>query len=143
MRLALALTSAQADRLRKAPSSRAPRPVGVGLAAGPGSGTIEDLRRVPDTAFRAAAERLLHKHQAFCTGVSAPVPTKNLIRTVCVTDRAVLGRRTITSVGMADVRSVEVDGRLASFGRSSGRRVSVHGLQAPAIRGCGQAACRW
>ena len=71
------------------------------------------------------------------------VPTKNLIRTVCVTDRAVLGRRTITSVGMADVRSVEVDGRLASFGRSSGRRVSVHGLQAPAIRGCGQAACRW
>ena len=72
-----------------------------------------------------------------------PVPTKNLIRTVCVTDRAVLGRRTITSVGMADVRSVEVDGRLASFGRSSGRRVSVHGLQAPAIRGCGQAACRW
>ena len=63
------------------------------------------------------------------------VPTKNLIRTVCVTDRAVLGRRTITSVGMADVRSVEVDGRLASFGRSSGRRVSVHGLQAPAIRG--------
>ena len=71
------------------------------------------------------------------------VPTKNLIRTVCVTDRAVLGRRTITSVGMADVRSVEVDGRLASFGRSSGRRVSVHGLQAPAIRGCAQAACRW
>ena len=71
------------------------------------------------------------------------VPTKNLIRTVCVTDRAVLGRRTITSVGMADVRSVEVDGRLASFGHSSGRRVSVHGLQAPAIRGCGQAACRW
>ena len=71
------------------------------------------------------------------------VPTKNLIRTVCVTDRAVLGRRTITSVGIADVRSVEVDGRLASFGRSSGRRVSVHGLQAPAIRGCGQAACRW
>ena len=42
---------------------------------------------------------------------------------------------------MADVRSVEVDGRLASFGRSSGRRVSVHGLQTPAIRGCGQAAC--
>ena len=75
--------------------------------------------------------------------VAPPVPTKNLIRTVCVTDRAVLGRRTITSVGMADVRSVEVDGRLASFGRSSGRRVSVHGLQAPAIRGCGQAACRW
>ena len=74
---------------------------------------------------------------------SSAVPTKNLIRTVCVTDRAVLGRRTITSVGMADVRSVEVDGRLASFGRSSGRRVSVHGLQAPAIRGCGQAACRW
>ena len=73
MRLALALTSAQADRLRKAPSSRAPRPVGVRLAAGPGSGTIEDLRRVPDTAFRAAAERLLHKHQAFCTGVSAPL----------------------------------------------------------------------
>ena len=72
MRLALALTSAQADRLRKAPSSRAPRPVGVGLAAGPGSGTIEDLRRVPDTAFRAAAERLL-QHQAFCTGVSAPL----------------------------------------------------------------------
>ena len=57
------------------------------------------------------------------------VPTKNLIRTVCVTDRAVLGRRTITSVGMADVRSVEVDGRLASFGRSSGRRVSVHGVR--------------
>ena len=76
-------------------------------------------------------------------GEPAPVPTKNLIRTVCVTDRAVLGRRTITSVGMADVRSVEVDGRSASFGRFSGRRVSVHGLQAPAIRGCGQAACRW
>ena len=78
-----------------------------------------------------------------CGACPLPVPTKNLIRTVCVTDRAVLGRRTITSVGMADVRSVEVDGRLASFGRSSGRRVSVHGLQAPAIRGCGQAACRW
>ena len=71
------------------------------------------------------------------------VPTKNLIRTVCVTDRAVLGRRTINSVGMADVRSVEVDGRLASFRTFLGRRVSVHGLQAPAIRGCGQAACRW
>ena len=82
------------------------------------------------------------QHGGFTAG-SSPVPTKNLIRTVCVTDRAVLGRRTITSVGMADVRSVEVDGRLASFGRSSGRRVSVHGLQAPAIRGCGQAACRW
>ena len=83
-----------------------------------------------------------HLHRLWAAG-QAPVPTKNLIRTVCVTDRAVLGRRTITSVGMADVRSVEVDGRLASFGRSSGRRVSVHGLQAPAIRGCGQAACRW
>ncbi len=73
----------------------------------------------------------------------APVPTKNLIRTVGVTDRAVLGRRTIASVRRADVRSVEVDGRLASFGRSSGRRISLRGLQAPAIRGCGQAACRW
>ena len=72
-----------------------------------------------------------------------PVPTKNLIRTVCVTDRAVLGRRAIASLSRADVRSVEVDGRLAYFGRSSGRRVSVHGLPAPAIRGCGQAACRW
>ena len=71
------------------------------------------------------------------------VPTKNLIRTVCVTDRAVLGRRAIASLSRADVRSVEVDGRLAYFGRSSGRRVSVHGLQALAIRGCGQAACRW
>ena len=75
--------------------------------------------------------------------VATAVPTKNLIRTVCVTDRAVLGRRAIASLSRADVRSVEVDGRLAYFGRSSGRRVSVHGLQAPAIRGCGQAACRW
>ena len=75
--------------------------------------------------------------------VPTAVPTRNLIRTVCVTDRAVLGRRAIASLSRADVRSVEVDGRLAYFGRSSDRRVSVHGLQAPAIRGCGQAACRW
>ena len=90
-----------------------------------------------------APKRCLGAQLAISVNNCPPVPTKNLIRTVCVTDRAVLGRRTITSVGMADVRSVEVDGRLASFGRSSGRRVSVHGLQAPAIRGCGQAACRW
>ena len=89
------------------------------------------------------AERVVTCETRILGGRQRREPTKNLIRTVCVTDRAVLGRRTITSVGMADVRSVEVDGRLASFGRSSGRRVSVHGLQAPAIRGCGQAACRW
>ena len=99
--------------------------------------------RVKVITFKPLSKNPGALHSGLRSRRSWAVPTKNLIRTVCVTDRAVLGRRTITSVGMADVRSVEVDGRLASFGRSSGRRVSVHGLQAPAIRGCGQAACRW
>ena len=80
----------------------------------------ERLRKVQGQLRELRARETLF--ETFFEGT--PVPTKNLIRTVCVTDRAVLGRRTITSVGMADVRSVEVDGRLASFGRSSGRRVS-------------------
>ena len=44
---------------------------------------------------------------------------------------------------LREYRGRDVDGGLASFGRSSSRRVSVHGLQTPAIRGCGQAARRW
>ena len=60
------------------------------------------------------------------------MPTKNLIRTVCVTDRAVLGRRTITSVGRADVplcgSPTDAEGVLPTFLRTAS--VSVHRDQA-------------
>ena len=56
------------------------------------------------------------------------VPTENLIRTVRVTDRADVGPANDGNVSIADVHSVDVDEWLASFGRSSDRRVGVHGL---------------
>ena len=57
------------------------------------------------------------------------VPTKNLIRTVCVTDRAVLGRRAIASLSRADVRSVEVDGRLATLTASEQAKAAARWRQ--------------
>ncbi len=69
-----------------------------------------------------------------------PVPTENLIRTVRVTDRADVGPANDGNVGIADVHSVNGDEWLASFGRSSGRRVGVHGLPAATVHGGRQAA---
>ena len=68
------------------------------------------------------------------------VPTENLIRTVRVTDRADVGPANDGNVSIADVHSVNVDEWLASFGRSSGRRVGVHGLPAATVHGGRQAA---
>ena len=72
--------------------------------------------------------------------VQIPVPTENLIRTVRVTDRADVGPANDGNVSIADVHSVNVDEWLASFGRSSGRRVGVHGLPAATVHGGRQAA---
>ena len=72
--------------------------------------------------------------------VPNPVPTENLIRTVRVTDRADVGPANDGNVSIADVHSVNVDEWLASFGRSSGRRVGVHGLPAATVHGGRQAA---
>ena len=71
---------------------------------------------------------------------SSAVPTENLIRTVRVTDRADVGPANDGNVSIADVHSVNVDEWLASFGRSSGRRVGVHGLPAATVHGGHQAA---
>ena len=68
------------------------------------------------------------------------VPTENLIRTVRVTDRADVGPANDGNVSIADVHSVDVDEWLASFGRSSDRRVGVHGLPAATVHGGRQAA---
>ena len=69
-----------------------------------------------------------------------PVPTENLIRTVRVTDRADVGPANDGNVSIADVHSVNVDEWLASFGRSSDRRVGVHCLPAATVHGGRQAA---
>ena len=52
-----------------------------------------------------------------------------------MTDRADVGPANDGNVSIADVHSVNVDEWLASFGRSSDRRVGVHGL--PAATGVG------
>ena len=57
MRLALALTSAQADRLRKEADRLGIAPAVLARA------TLEDLCDLPDAGFRAAAERIVPKHQ--------------------------------------------------------------------------------
>ena len=57
MRLALALTSAQADRLRKEADRLGIAPAVLVRA------TLEDLCDLPDAGFRAAAERIVPKHQ--------------------------------------------------------------------------------
>ena len=57
MRLALALTSAQADRLRKEADRLGIAPAVLARA------TLEDLCDLPDTGFRAAAARIVPKHQ--------------------------------------------------------------------------------
>ena len=57
MRLALALTSAQADRLRKEADRLGIAPAVLARA------TLEDLCDLPDAGFRAAAERIVPKNQ--------------------------------------------------------------------------------
>ena len=57
MRLALALTSAQADRLRKEADRLGIAPAVLVRA------TLEDLCDLPDAGFRAAAERIVPKNQ--------------------------------------------------------------------------------
>ena len=56
MRLALALTSAQADRLRKEADRLGIAPAVLARA------TLEDLCDLPDAGFRAAAERIVPKN---------------------------------------------------------------------------------
>ena len=73
-------------------------------------------------------------------GPPSIVPTENLIRTVRVTDRADVGPANDGNVSIAAVHSVNVDEWLASFGRSSDRRVGVHGLPAATVHGGRQVA---